>query len=435
MYKLKNDSEIMKQIYLSCVIIQMICILLAMLVFFSIKSSKNQTRDKQLLTYIIESFVTMTGTDIFNNLALGDIYVLPHYLNLIVNAVCFCAAASGCYYWFLYMDGRTEKSITRKPFVRNMMKVPIITLYVLNGLSIFTNWIFIIEPNGIFSEGPFFFFQELIPLFYLLTAFCHLIVEILSHRAKNRNLEFSLYLIFILFSIGGVYLEDYLPILPVGQLSIIIMIEVMFFTLYQNQERKLSEYRTAIVVSQIKPHFIFNVLTAIQVLCKGKAPEAAKLLEQFSEYLRLNIDALDKTEPIPFEEELQHTQNYLTIEQTRFGERLKVEYDIQTTQFRIPALILQPIVENAVKYGVMKCTTGVTVKIAAKKEGANFVVSVSDNGAGFDPMEEKNDGREHIGLKSSKERLQTMCGGKLMINSKVGEGTTITIVIPEEERI
>jgi LytS/YehU family sensor histidine kinase len=314
------------------------------------------------------------------------------------------------------------------------MKAPIYFLYSLNAVSVFTSWIFVIQPDGTFQEGPLFVLKEAIPLLYLFAAFGHLIVEIVSRRARNKKYEYCLYLFFIIFSIVGVYLGDYLPILPVGELSILVMIEVMFFTLYQDQERKLSEYRTAIVVSQIKPHFIFNVLTAIQVLCKEKAPEAAKLLEQFSDYLRLNIDALDKTEPIPFEEELKHTQNYLAIEKTRFGERLNVAYDIQTTQFKIPALSLQPIVENAVKYGLMKKVEGVTVKISTKKEDANFIVSVADDGVGFDPTATKNDGREHVGLKNSEERIQTMCGGKLLIHSEIGKGTTVQIVIPEEAK-
>lgn len=428
-----TNNIIMKAMYISSVIIEITCIVLAMLVFFSIRNSKNQTRDKKLLICIIKSFVILAGTDSFNWLAIGGIYVLPYYLNELVNAVCFCAAGAGCYYWFLYMEERVEVTILKNKMIRNVFKAPIILLYVLDFVSIFTHWIFYIQSNGAFYDGPLFILQEFIPLFYLFTAFVHLIIEIACHRDKNKKFEFSLYLLFILFSVFSVFFEDMLPTLPVGTLSMLIMIEVMFFTIYLDQERKLTEYRTAIVVSQIKPHFIFNVLTAIQVLCKEKAPEAAKLIEQFADYLRLNIDSLEKSEPIPFADELKHTENYLSIEKTRFGDRLKVEYDIQTTQFKIPALSMQPIVENAVKYGLKNNIEGVTVHISVKKEGSDFVIRVADTGGGFDPKAVKNDGREHIGLKNSTERIQTMSSGKVSINSVIGEGTTVTIAIPEQE--
>jgi len=427
------NSEILRKVYLSSVIIEVICIVMAMLIFFSIRNSRNQTRDKQQLICIITSFVIMTGTDIFNELAKGRILILPYFLNALVNAVCFCAAAAGCYYWFLYVEGRIDHTILKNEWIRRAFKAPIILLCVLNLLSVYTNWVFVILPDGEFGYGPLFFIQEGIPLFYLVIPFVHVIIEMLCRRAKNRKFEYGLYLVFILFSIISVYSGDYFLELPIAPLSILIVIEVMFFTLYQDQERKLSEYRTEVFVSQIKPHFIFNVLTAIQVLCRDKAPEAAKLLEQFAEYLRLNIDALGKLEPIPFEEELKHTRNYLAIEKTRFGDRLNIEYDIQAVQFRIPALSLQPIVENAVKYGVMKRAEGVTVRIAAKKNGTDYVVSVTDNGPGFDPAEVKDDGRAHVGIKSSAERIQAMCGGKLAVSSTIGKGTDVTITIPEEE--
>jgi hypothetical protein len=177
----------MTSIYLCSVIIQVICILLAMLVFLSIKNIKNQTRDKQLLIAILYSYLILTVTDIFDNLARGSIFILPYYLNAVVNAVCFSAAGAGCYYWFVYMDERTERSILKKPIIQKVMKAPIYFLYALNALSIFTSWIFIIQPDGTYQEGPLFVLQEAIPIFYLIAAFGHLIVEIASHRARNKK--------------------------------------------------------------------------------------------------------------------------------------------------------------------------------------------------------------------------------------------------------
>ena len=109
-----------------------------------------------------------------------------------------------------------------------------------------------------------------------------------------------------------------------------------------------------------------------------------------------------------------------------------MEYDIQADDFSIPALTLQPIVENAVRYGVMKKEYGGTVRIVSREMPDAFVVTVADDGAGFDPFVPKADGRTHIGISNVGERLRVMCGGRLDIASTPGEGTVATISVPKE---
>jgi len=130
------------------------------------------------------------------------------------------------------------------------------------------------------------------------------------------------------------------------------------------QENLLMQDRVAIMLSQIQPHFLYNALSVIQDLCHGKAPEAEQAAVEFSEFLRGNLDSLQADSPIPFEQELRHTQNYLSLEKKRFGDNLRVEYEIGATDFFIPALTLQPIVENAVRNGVMRQEEGGTVRVA-----------------------------------------------------------------------
>lgn len=135
---------------------------------------------------------------------------------------------------------------------------------------------------------------------------------------------------------------------------------------------------------------------------------------------------------IPFREELRHVQAYLKLEKMRFDDDLNIIYQIDTTDFFLPSLSIQPLVENAVKHGICQKEEGGTVVLSTKADGDYIEIKVSDDGAGFDPDEEKNDGKPHVGIKNVKQRLHNMCNGTLTITSKPGKGTTIIIRLPKE---
>lgn len=209
---------------------------------------------------------------------------------------------------------------------------------------------------------------------------------------------------------------------------------------YMNQERKLKEQeeelasnRIVIMLSQIQPHFLYNSLNAIYYLCK-KDPEAARqAISDFSDYLRGNLDSLKRTAPVPFETELKHVKVYLSLEKMRFDEELNIVYDIETTAFLLPALTVQPLVENAVKHGVGKAAGGGTVKIMTRECKNYFEVTVCDNGVGYEPKEQREDGRTHIGIENVKNRLWKMSHATLEISGEKGKGTVAVIKLPKEE--
>lgn len=198
------------------------------------------------------------------------------------------------------------------------------------------------------------------------------------------------------------------------------------------QNKELIEQQTQIMISQIQPHFLYNTLTAIHQLCDINTELAQKTIQDFSAYLRGNMDGIKATAPIPFEKELAHTKTYLAIELLRFSDILSIEYDIQVTDFEIPALTLQPLVENAVKYGIRSREDGGTVYISTKRENDKIYVSVHDDGMGFDINEKKNDGRSHTGIENTRKRLQLMMNADLIINSEIGVGTTATIILEDK---
>lgn len=190
------------------------------------------------------------------------------------------------------------------------------------------------------------------------------------------------------------------------------------------------EGRRRLMQSQIQPHFIFNALSSIHQICKDE--QAADLLLDFSDYLRMNIDTLSNEVNIPFEKELKHIKAYVRIEQLRFGKKLTVIYDIGTTDFTLPPLTVQPIVENAVKHGICQKRGAGRVYIGVQKGNGFYEIRVKDDGVGFDVNKKPDDGRTHIGLENVANRLQYMCNGTLNIDSTPGVGTTVTMRIPEQ---
>ncbi|WP_051540086.1 histidine kinase [Ruminococcus sp. FC2018] len=213
-------------------------------------------------------------------------------------------------------------------------------------------------------------------------------------------------------------------------------LEIDFYTRENlRTQKELYDAKLQIMVSQIRPHFMYNALTSIAMMCELDPKTAKEATIAFSKYLRCNMDSLSQTKTVPFEQELSHLKNYLFIEKLRFDDLLNIEYDIQVTDFRVPQLSIQPLVENAVKHGVGMAEDGGTVKISTRQTDNAYEVIISDDGVGFDVnAPKKDDGRSHVGMENTRKRLKEMCGADIIITSKIGEGTTARVIIPKERR-
>lgn len=198
-------------------------------------------------------------------------------------------------------------------------------------------------------------------------------------------------------------------------------------------EKELAELNTTLMISQIQPHFLYNALNTIKYTIKKDPKVAESAVVKFSNYLRANMDSLTQKEPIPISKELEHVKNYIDIEQLRFGDRLHIEYDIDDVDFKIPALSIQPIVENAIKHGVNQKPEGGTVRITVTQTESDYVICVADDGVGYNVGEVKHDGRSHVGVTNITKRLQSMMGAAIDNESIIGEGTTVTVRIPKKD--
>ena len=195
-------------------------------------------------------------------------------------------------------------------------------------------------------------------------------------------------------------------------------------------EAQLKESRISIMLSQIQPHFIYNTLGTIERMCLKDPQKAFDLVRNFSLYLRGNFSELDSVTPIRFAEELKHVEHYVNIEKVRFPD-MNIEYDVYATEFVLPALSVQPLVENAIKHGLMRLETGGTVVIRSYETPTHFCVEVNDDGVGFDtdaPIDEK----KHVGLRNIRGRLKAMVNGELVLESKPDIGTKAVIMIPKD---
>lgn len=198
----------------------------------------------------------------------------------------------------------------------------------------------------------------------------------------------------------------------------------------EEMEMQLSLSRTTTMMSQIRSHFVFNVLNAISGLCKYDPEKADETVVCFARYLRNNIDIMEKDGNIPFTTDLRQIEDYVALEQVRFGDKIELYTDIEVSNFMIPPLILQPVVENAIRHGVSKKIGNGSIILRTREEKSNIIITIEDDGIGFELSELEKE--KSVGVRNIRFRLEHMVHGRLDIQSEVGKGTIVTITIPKE---
>ena len=193
---------------------------------------------------------------------------------------------------------------------------------------------------------------------------------------------------------------------------------------------ELAESRISTMMSQIRPHFIYNTLGSIEQLCELDPPKAGELVHNFAKYLRGNFGELDNPKPIRMSQEMEHVRHYISIENVRFPD-MTLSFEMRSGDFSLPALTIQPIVENAIKHGLMKLQKGGSIRVISYETDTDYCISVEDDGVGFDTSELRDE-KKHIGIRNIRDRLKAMVGGTLIIESTQGVGTKVLIRIPKE---
>ncbi len=302
----------------------------------------------------------------------------------------------------------------------------------------FSHFAFYIDENNHYHGGVFYFSKTAFVVSFVLLVY---LVYCTVTEYLNEKTWIWLPIVNALLIIASVLLDisPAFRVYPVSYLTIAVVCCSLFYYIWlhlefvkEHENVLKAEQRIKIMMSQIQPHFLYNTLSTIQALCITDPDKAAKVTEQFGTYLRRNLDSLNDTDLIPLNKELEHTKVYAGIEMLRFP-KISVEYDIQAEDFALPALTIQPLVENAIRHGVRSREHGL-VNIATREDSDFYKIIISDNGIGFDADNVDSTDGNHIGIANVRERINTMCKGTLDIDSRIDEGTTITISIPKKER-
>lgn len=339
---------------------------------------------------------------------------------------------------FLFFTGYVVAFISKRRAVTHdyfKLSLVLFAVYFLGCvISLFNGMYFSVDADHGYMRGEFFLAAQVIPVFLHLRN-AAIVVRYRSHLRPKELVGFACY-------IALPIIAEVVQVLYYGVALMNTFVAFAIFLVFLNiqserkalleqRERELSEARSDIMLSQIQPHFLYNVLTGIRELCYSDPSKAASAIGSFSAYLRENMASLTSKEPIPFKKELQHTVTYLELEKLRFGERLRVRYDIQADDFALPPLSVQVIVENAVRHGITTKEEGGEVCIAAEDYGGAYVVSIVDDGVGFDAGSEY-DVSVHVGIRNVRMRLAEMSGATLDVESALGRGTRAVIRIPHE---
>ena len=303
--------------------------------------------------------------------------------------------------------------------------------FVLLIVTQFTTAIYTVTPENVYQRGAWYPALLIAPVLLMLLN----LSALWRRRAKLNRQQTMAFALYLLIPLGCIIVQ----MLSYGLLMIVIGSSVaalcMFLFIlrdqqdrYAAQQKEIARQKANIMVLQMRPHFIYNTLMTIYSLCNQDPQNARQVTMDFTDKQRKNFKAVASENTIPFSAELEHTRAYLAVEQAQYEEMLLVEYDTQFTQFRLPPLTLQPIVENAVKHGMNPYAGALHVTVRTRRTGAASVITVEDDGTGF---ETAGDPGSHTTLTNIRQRLELMCGGKMEIAPRNEGGTIVTVTIPD----
>ena len=307
----------------------------------------------------------------------------------------------------------------------------------MHTTAFYSDIVFTIKPPNDYSGGPLSYLCLIVSgvlLLYLAA------IGFMSYKKNKINMKEILFHVFWIFIITAGIVSDIFwgyDYIWISFITISTVIAGICSYIWLHQ-RFVADYETAVLaeqryktmVSQLQPHFIYNSLSAIAEI-EGVPDKAQKAIVDFSDYLRKNLDVMTGPELITFEQELEHIRKYVEMEKLRFGEKVNVVFDIGCRDFLLPALTVQMLVENAIKHGITKRYEGGTVWVSTKHEDKKYVVTVRDDGVGFETG--KDILGNHIGINNIRKRIEYSIDGTLEIASEIGKGTTATIIIPEKK--
>ena len=396
-------------------------------VFNLILKRNKRPDEKWLLVFMIFNVIHFTSYLVFNIIKIyytSDTYVISFYTNFyIMNNI-------EVFLLFRYILSYMTLSNNLKKKL-SIFDIILFTIFVLSDvINAFFGFYFHAE-NGEYTRSKFMVTSQ----GYQFIMFMIILALAIFNKKLNKR-EKAAFILYCLLPFIAIILQNHYKGYALAYVSIIITVEILFFFVnveknieLAKEEEKNKEAQVKLMLSQIQPHFIYNSLSAISTLISIDPEKAQNSLDDFTEYLRRNLSSLTETRLIPFANELRHIETYVALEKLRFKDRVNVIYDIGTKDFFIPPLTIQPIVENAIKHGILKKIEGGTVTLTTYETNSNYVIEIKDDGIGFDLNNIDFNENVHFGLKNISYRINKTCNGDLNIISKKNQGTKITVTL------
>lgn len=423
----------------------------ALISMFIVMEKKPPTKRSRTFSRICLCQALLLFSDAMGFMFEGNPDFISHNIVLAANFLVYILGYVLMALFTLYLNAYFESGGRVSPLPLRCIFIISTLGILLTVLSQFNHMYYVVNADSVYVRGDMFWLSQVLGIAGLVVN----AVFLFSYRKRLETREMLTLGLYIVLPVAAMTIQIFIYGLALLNLANTISIIVIFMCVhldYVHQERKLSQKiiqqneelvreretlaqtRVDLMRSQIQPHFIYNTLSTIGELCLIDPPRAAEIVREFSQYLRGNFDELECNTPIRVTREIDHVKHYTAIENVRFPD-MHFLYDLHALDFSLPPLTIQPLVENAVKHGLMGKETGGTVIIATWDTPKAHIVQVKDNGIGFDqnlPPAKRD--RRHMGLDNISERLRIMCSGTLEIKSIPGHGTTATISIPKEIR-
>ncbi len=416
---------------------------------------KEYFRDGYLTLMVVASLVVMMTSNRGGNIKIGSkllIYVVA-VLTLILSICEYVGseyAARVRYPFLLYLNAAFIYMVY--PLIallilyltqarrRLFLAIPLVlnALLAIIDLSEKTNLIYGYGESKQFISGPLHWVPFFVEGIYIV-----LLANSSIKAIKGGDKAYGLIVAFMAFSCVSTIVMVPNNLISNQSVPTVVAIEILVYYFYLSaiEYRRVREALSAeklaversknnLLMAQIRPHFINSNLAVIRSLCYEDGEKAVEMIDHFSAYLRENIKQVDDRKLVPFEKEMESIDNYLYLEMQRFQDRIQVVKELQVVDFDVPPLAVETIVENSIRHGISMTGRKGTVIIRTEEKDGYITIMVKDDGMGFDVASANFDGSTHVGVKNVMDRFHSLLSGNVIVESTVGEGTTVTIRFP-----
>lgn len=298
-------------------------------------------------------------------------------------------------------------------------------------INLFFGYYYTIDANNSYVRGQYFIIHQILGTSLSTLNLILLVIYRKKIMLRQRICLFA-YVGLCLIALIAQFFFYRFPIVMVSMfistvIAFIFMISEETYIYSQNKEELLQTH-AKLILSQMHPHFLFNALTTIAVLCDEDPKEAKQATMDLSKYLRSNIDSISDSSLIPFTKEIDSIMAYLRIEKRRFKDKLDFVMDLAEKDFFIPRFLLQPLIENSVKHGIFQKEGKGKVILSTFKDYEGLIhIIVEDDGVGFEYPIKNDENKVSVGLNNSIKLCSSLLNGEMKINSELNKGTKIEI--------